>query len=120
MASWYRKGRHTVKSSDTLVVVEDIPSALRLVPYTDSVALLGTNLLRGLIEDIRRSRYERVWLALDNDAVTKAFHWVKRLQTELPQMNVMFLERDIKNMREPDLVKLMMNYEVINADSFQE
>lgn len=112
LASWYRAFRHTKKNSDTLVVVEDIISAVRLSDYTDSLALLGTDMLRGVIEDIKRHRYKKVWLALDNDAIKKAFHLVRRLSNELP-MNVMYLERDIKNMPQDDIAKLMRDYEVI-------
>lgn len=111
-ASWYRHQRHTKKNSDTLVIVEDILSAVRLTPYCDSAALLGTNLLRPVIADIRSQGYETVWLALDQDATKKAFSLVRRLQPELPNMSVMYLAKDIKNMDETELEELMRSYGV--------
>ena len=112
-ASWYRCKRHSKKNSDQLVVVEDMLSAVRLTPHCDSVALLGTNLLRPVIQAIKQHRYETVWLALDDDATRKAFSLVRRFQSELPNMNVMYLAKDIKNMSEDELQEQMTNYGVV-------
>ena len=112
LASWYRAYRHNKKNSSTLVVVEDVLSAVRLSDFTDSVALLGTYMLRGVIADIKRQGYEKVFIALDNDATKKAFNLVRRLSSELP-VSVMYLERDIKGMKHAELTKLMKHYEVI-------
>jgi len=119
-ASWYRCKRHSKKNSNQLVVVEDMLSAVRLTPYCDSVALLGTNLLRPVIKTIKQHRYEAVWLGLDEDAIKKAFSLVRRLQSELPNMNVMYLPKDIKNMTEDELRDQMFNYGVVHANTQQE
>lgn len=112
LAAWYRHKRYNRKNSDDLVIVEDQLSALRLTEYTDSLAILGTDLLRPVIQDIRRQRYDTVWLALDNDAIKRAFEMRRRLQSELPNLRVMFLEKDVKDMTEDELQEKITEYEV--------
>ena len=113
LAAWYRHKRYNKKNSDTLLVVEDQLSAIRLSDYTDSVAILGTDLLRAVIQDIRRHRYDTVWLALDNDAIKRAFELRRRLQGELPNMRVMYLEKDFKNMTQEEMETKLEEYGVL-------
>lgn len=108
--SWYRWRRHKQKETDTLIVVEDIISALRLTRYADSVALMGTNLLRPVIDDIKKQRYRRVFLALDSDATNKAFSLRKRFSLELPNLNVLVLPKDIKDMNQEEVDDVILPY----------
>lgn len=118
--SWYHKHFYKRKYSDTLIIVEDILSAVRLAAYSDSVAITGTNLLRPVISHIKQSRYDKVWLALDNDAIKRAFSLVRRFQSELPHMNVMGLQQDFKNMSSADMQQVLTNYKVIEASTVSE
>lgn len=58
------------KNKDTVVLVEDVVSALKVGQVTDSIALLGTNLKEKYIKYI--SKYKKVVVALDEDATTSA------------------------------------------------
>jgi hypothetical protein len=59
-----------------LVLVEDIPSALRLSYHCDAVAILGTELTEGKLQSvldiIADGAYSTVYIALDADAFKKA------------------------------------------------
>lgn len=107
---WYRKFRYKKKASDTLVVVEDALSALRLVPYCDSLYLNTASITMGVVNEIRSQRYDDIVLALDNDATSWAFKQLQRKQDVLPQMRLMFLTKDIKNCNEQRLNEIMDNY----------
>jgi len=111
--SWYQQHFHKRKYSDTLVIVEDILSALRLTPYADVVALTGTNLLRPILEEIKDRKYGRVYLALDNDAIDKAFSIMRRLHNTIPNLRMLPLEQDVKNMSTENLEKILTDYGVI-------
>ena len=93
--SWYR----WTKYNKILVVVEDQPSAVRLAEAgLDSVALLGVLLNPARIQEIRRQNYERVWLALDNDATAHAVKLGWQLRARLPQLRIKALNKDVKDM----------------------
>ena len=96
--SWYYKKRHRRKNSDTLLIVEDIPSALRLVDHVDAVSLLGTALGDDKQKEIRRLMYDRIYIALDEDATDKAIRIKKQCSLYLPSLSVLPLETDIKDM----------------------
>lgn len=94
--SWYRFRR----TSDILVVVEDQVSAIKLAPYYDSLALLGTNLsdAKGAEVQEEMGRYKHIYLCLDNDATYAAIKMQLDWRNKIPKMRVMGLEKDIKNM----------------------
>lgn len=111
--SWYYKGRGRRKSSDTLVIVEDIVSALRLIPYVDSVSLLGTGLGYPKQSEIRRLMYDRVVLALDEDATAKALRIKKDTRLVIPNMEVMYLDKDIKDQTPEELEEKLNVYSIL-------
>lgn len=90
---WYKMRR----ASSTLILVEDQLSALRLAPHVHAVALLGTNVSDAKVAEYKQGKYTRVILSLDNDATYEAIKLTLRLRGSLP-INVMGLEKDIKNM----------------------
>jgi len=115
--SWYQQYFHKRKYSNTLILVEDIISSLRITPYADAVALTGTNLLRPILDEILHRRYDRVYIALDNDAIDKAFSLMRRLKSTISNLLILPLEQDIKNMSNSNLNSTLVNYKVIqNAD----
>ena len=101
--SWYYKGRELRKKTDTLIVVEDIVSALRVNPYYDSVALLGTVLSPAKQREIRMQRYDNVFICLDKDATRTAARYSKTAGVNIPGLKVKFLDKDIKNMTDTEL-----------------
>lgn len=100
--SWYfrERGRKKAKNSNTLVLVEDIVSALRLCPYVDSCALLGTMFEPKRQKEVKSMRYKKVVLALDADATRKATKIVRQARTYLPELKVKYLDCDVKDMSE--------------------
>lgn len=107
-ASWYYRARGRRKNSDALVVVEDIVSALRLTTHVDAVSLMGTALSDDKQKEIRESRYEKVYLALDEDATLKALRTKRACSLYLPNLQVLPLQRDIKDMP-PDMLEEILN-----------
>jgi DNA primase len=84
-------------------VVEDIVSALRVNPYFDSVALLGTTLNAEKQREIRSLRYKNIFMCLDKDATKVSARYVKNTGINIPGLKVKFLDKDIKNMDEDEL-----------------
>lgn len=101
--SWYYKGRELRKKTDTLIVVEDIVSALRINPYYDSVALLGTVFNSAKQREIRMQNYKNVFMCLDKDATRTSAKYAKTAGVNVPGLKVKFLEKDIKNMSDSEL-----------------
>lgn len=106
LQSWYFKDRHARKASDTLIIVEDIPSALRCIDYCDSVALLGTSFTLEKQKEIKNMGYKATYICLDPDANKKALKLAKN-STVLPNMKIKFLDKDIKNMTHEELKTFM-------------
>lgn len=99
---WYRNGhRH-------IVVVEDQISALRTASYVTGVAIMGTGLSEEKLEEIARvaKPTTRVWIALDKDATTKAIKMLKHYRLYVPNLNVLMLSKDIKNMSHQEILAL--------------
>lgn len=95
-ASWYRWRRH----SDSVVLVEDQVSAIKLAPHVDAVALLGTNLSDAKVEEILSvsPAYKNIHLSLDLDAVADAIKTQLRLREKVPHLRITAIECDVKNM----------------------
>jgi len=99
---WYRS------IDANVVVVEDQISALRASEYTTSCAMLGTGLNTEKIEEILRvAGAGRIWLAFDKDATGEAFNYLRRYRPYCPNLNVLMLQKDIKNMTDSELKKLL-------------
>ena len=96
---WYKFRR----ASDTLVIVEDQMSALKLTPYVHSVALLGVNLSEAKVDEIKLQKYKRVVLSLDNDAIPIAIKLVLKWRDRLPGLRILGIARDIKDMNQEEL-----------------
>lgn len=75
-------------------------SAIRLAPFFHSIALLGTNLSDTKVEEIQAQepKYERVFIALDNDATMDSIRTQLRLRSRMPNLFVLGLQKDIKDM----------------------
>lgn len=97
MMCWYRFKKY----GKILVIVEDVPSALRLAQdhKVDAVALLGTTLNYERIKEIKDQEYDRVLLCLDRDATFKAIKYKLMFDKDLPQMLIKTLPGpDVKDM----------------------
>ena len=101
--SWYK-----TSTSAPIVVVEDIPSALRASQYVNSVALLGTGIGLSRATEISLGTTARpVVLALDQDATALSFKWAKKWSLLWGDVKVLPLKQDMKNMTEENLCQLL-------------
>jgi len=92
--------------NDTVVIVEDQISALRLWQMNyKAVALLGTHLNMARVRIIQRLRARRTVFALDPDATDKAFEFARKWGLALPSVRVALLEKDIKDMGDDTEIK---------------
>lgn len=101
--AWYRGKR----ASKDVVVVEDQTSALKLSQDTHAAALLGTYLSESKAEEIRDQKYRYVYLCLDADATNQAITQALKLNHILPNIRVVALKQDIKDMNEHDYIKFL-------------
>lgn len=96
---WYRYGNSgkpfVCGDSSIAFVVEDCASACCVSNLVKGVALLGTNLLEGHIEKLKK--FDKVFVALDKDATDKAIQMVRVLRSHVPTRLVM-LATDLKNL----------------------
>jgi hypothetical protein len=99
---WY------VNNSDDIVVVEDQISALRAAEFCTSVSLLGAALAEEKFEEVLRvaGDKKRVWIALDRDALKKGLEFLKRYQLYCPNLKLLVLTKDIKNMSTTEMISL--------------
>lgn len=94
--SWYKM----LRKSDTLVIVEDQVSALKVAPHHHALALLGTHIGDDKAQEIKEGKYSKILLCLDNDATYEAIKLQLKLQHVLPNMYIVGLGQDIKDMND--------------------
>lgn len=88
--------------SESIIVVEDMFSAMRAQPYINSAAILGTHLNDERVWFIKRLDPAVVYLALDADAWDKTIKFTKQFRNDLKIMPVK-LTKDLKNMSPSEL-----------------
>lgn len=99
--SWYR----TDHGSNEVVVVEDIPSAVRVAKYCNSVALCGTGCGPDYANEIAAHAQVVTW-ALDADATSLAVKLHRKHSLLFRGSRVQPLECDVKDMNEADVAAL--------------
>jgi hypothetical protein len=83
-------------------------SAIKVAPYHHSLALLSTNLNEDKVAEIlAQPKYDRIYLCLDNDAVYEAIKTQLRWRSRLPNMMVLALQKDIKDMDEAEFSEFL-------------
>jgi hypothetical protein len=90
------------RESESLIVVEDLYSALRASDYINAAAILGTHLNDERISFIRSTGCAVVYLALDADAYDKVIGYVKKYRNDVRMIPVK-LPKDLKNMSPSEL-----------------
>lgn len=101
--SWYWA---TAPEVEDLLVVEDIPSAIRAARYANTVALCGTTCGPEYINELAAHTDRIVW-ALDDDATSKAIYFHRKYGAMFESSQVAVLAKDIKNMNEAELIAFM-------------
>ena len=95
--SYYRPN-----NSPLVVVVEDIPSAVRAARYVDSVALCGSGCSLDYASEIS-AHYRHVVWALDEDATAQSLRLMRQHKLLFETSRVLVLQEDLKDMKEDDL-----------------
>ena len=110
---WYRYGENGIPfvcgTSTHAVVVEDCASACSVSSFATGVALLGTSLSDKALDIL--ANFDRVTVALDKDATTKAIDMVMRLKWELEDVDMVVLERDLKKLDVEESRKVLKIYD---------
>jgi len=97
---WYRT------SGADIVVVEDQISALKAAAFTTSVALLGTHLSLEKLTEIQIASKGNIYLAFDKDASKSSIEYFQKYRAICPNLYVILLQKDLKNMDYGDIMKL--------------
>jgi len=100
--SWYR----TQPESNELVIVEDIPSAVRAARFVNALALCGTGCGPDYANEIA-AHYQNVVWALDADATALAVKLHREYSLLFRGSRVMPLRCDIKDMSESEAAELL-------------
>jgi hypothetical protein len=99
--AWY------ITHSSDIVVVEDQISALRASEFCTAVALLGTEMSQDKFEEIvGLSGVRRVWFGLDRDALGTGLELLRKYRLYFPNINLLMLPKDIKNMSTSEMISL--------------
>lgn len=85
-----------------VVVVEDIPSAVRASRYTNAVALLGTAVRFDDALEIA-AHFRKVTWALDKDAIRLSLKWHNKYGGLFASSKIIMLEHDIKDLPDEEL-----------------
>ncbi len=85
-----------------LLIVEDIPSAIKASRFINTVALLSSHINLEQIQHIRKLT-NTVYLALDEDATDKAIKLQKKYGFYFRNFMVIPLSKDVKDMNEKEL-----------------
>ena len=83
--------------ADTIIVVEDTPSAIVAERYMRSAALLGTH-ISDRVGELLRNNFRHMYLALDADATTKAIKLVRKYEVFFDSLRPVVISKDIKDM----------------------
>lgn len=113
---WYKygaaSGGFVVRSNfpgDTLVIVEDVPSACNVSQLADSLALTGTQLTDTIMGVIKRGGWKKVVICLDKDATKKALIMTDELRWYM-EATMVILERDLKYLSVEELKEKLDDY----------
>ena len=100
--SWYRYNG----PDNLLLIVEDIPSAVRAARYVNSLALCGTGVGPEYAGEIS-AYYKNVVWALDEDALATAMKLHRKYAMWFDSSRVLPLTKDIKDLEEEEVQELL-------------
>ena len=108
---WRRYGNNKYPfvcgTSHTLFIVEDCPSACCVSFSVSGLSLMGTTLLDEYVDIIKN--YEKVFVALDKDATSKAYIMMRKLRTYVPT-KLIVLNKDLKDMERGERNEFIRRY----------
>lgn len=89
-----------------IVLVEDILSSVKVARHSRCVALLGTHLTDKMVTELQQQT-DHIILALDPDAVTKAFYIKKKYSLFFKTFEVKVLSQDPKDLPDTELQEIL-------------
>tara|TARA_R110000765_G_scaffold49367_3_gene100382 strand:- start:5880 stop:6470 length:591 start_codon:yes stop_codon:yes gene_type:complete len=92
----------------TWVLVEDIPSAVRVSKFANALALCGTGLTAEALHELAAVTRDVVW-ALDADATGTAIANHMRHKVYFDTSSVLTLDADFKNMTDEEIKQCLTN-----------
>lgn len=99
---------HLQVDDGPVVLVEDIPSAVRLSKHVRACALLGTSVTEDAADEIySMAQDSHVVIALDNDATLCALKLAREFSLYWTDVHVKPLQKDVKDMTEEELCQLI-------------
>jgi len=102
LLSWYVS---TPKGS-TVLVVEDIPSSMRASKYLTSCAMISGGIGELSVKELAKYYRKVIW-AFDNDNIRGAIKHQKRWGGWFKESTVLYLHKDLKDMREDELCHIL-------------
>lgn len=103
---YFKIHRHNSVQSDTLVIVEDILSAIKVGRYYNSLALLGSYFPLDILKEF--SDYKKVFIYLDSDKWKESIKAAKRFnQLTGKQFIVKYHEKDPKALSDKELITFL-------------
>jgi len=94
----------------TYILVEDIPSAIRLAKYTSSIALISNCIPYNALSFLMG---KNIILMLDNDATVQAVNLCKKYSLFFNTCQVIPIDTDPKNMDEEKVKKILTGIELL-------
>ena len=113
-SSWYKNDNPETfpAFNDTVILVEDIPSAIRVSRYVDAVALLGTSLDKTDLP-LLAFRYDKVCIALDEDAYANGLKLSGELAGWFSDVATWRIPMDFKDMKEAMLFRVLSAHAMV-------
>ena len=99
--SYYMNG-----ASTTIVIVEDIPSAVRVSKFISCAAICGTGLSPEAVQELSATTRNIVW-ALDADATGEAIRQNRKNRIYFDSSRVLTLPKDFKNMTDEEITECL-------------
>lgn len=108
LLSWHSPTVNDARWTGQIIVVEDQISAAKVAQagYT-GVALTGSYLGEDKVKEIARYKPSKLVIALDADATGEAFKAARKWGLAFPVMQVLPLQKDIKDMKREDVKELL-------------
>jgi len=89
--------------TDTIYIVEDLPSAEAMRKYVPVCALLGTNVTDEVLGLLLKIGVRKLNICLDNDALAKSAKLKRKFALTFDEVNVIFVDKDPKDMTTTEL-----------------
>ena len=95
------------EGSNTFILVEDIPSAVRVSKFCSSLAICGTGMSPDAVQELSNTTRRVIW-ALDADATGEAIKQHKNNRIYFESSRVLTLPKDFKDMTDTEIKEVLI------------